>query len=154
MIHTLNVRSVMANSLACFQITQKHIRYLEMVRRWGTRFVNGDYNNTSSVTQKLETLHWKELQERRKRAKVIMFYRIVNHIIAFPPAQYLTPRGVVVSTMRFLLPFSRTQNHQQPFFPSVIRLWNDLPSTVQHWKDSKAASRQLHHIRHFSCNYI
>ena len=75
------------------------------------------------------------ISDHRPSDKVIMLYRIINHLIAIPSAHYLTPRGVAASTtrghdIRFLLPYSRLQNHQQSFFPSAIRLWNDLPSTV------------------------
>jgi len=57
-------------------VTQNNIRELEMVQRRAARFVTGDYRTTSSVTLMLEALQWTELQQRRKRAKVIMLYRI------------------------------------------------------------------------------
>jgi len=43
---------------------------------------------------------------------------------------------------RFLLPYSRIQNYQQYFFPTAIRLWNELltavvtASTLEGFKDS------------------
>ena len=66
-------------------VTQKNIRELEMVQRRAARFVTGDYRTTSSVTRMLEALQWTELQQRRKRAKVIRLYRIVNHLVAISP---------------------------------------------------------------------
>ena len=127
-------------------VTQKNIREVEMVQRRAARFVTGDYRTTSSVSKMLDQLQWTTLQERRKRAKVIMLYRIVHHLVAIPSDTYLLPRGVSSTTRghdtRFLLPYSRTQSHQQSFFPSAIRLWNDLPSsavnasTVEGFKDS------------------
>jgi hypothetical protein len=59
-------------------VTQKNIRELEMVQRRAARIVTGDYRTTSSVTRMLEALQWTELQQRRKRVKVIMLYRIDN----------------------------------------------------------------------------
>ena len=98
------------------------------------------------VTRMLEALQWTELQQRRKIAKVIMLYRIVNHLVAISPEPYLILRGVAQTTRghdtRFLLPYSRIQSHQQSFFPSVFRLWNELPtavvtaSTLEGFKDS------------------
>jgi hypothetical protein len=61
-------------------VTQNDIRQLEMVQRRAARFVTGDYRTTSSVTQMLEALEWTELQQRRKRAKVIML-----HLVAISP---------------------------------------------------------------------
>jgi hypothetical protein len=66
-------------------VTQKNIRELEMVQRRAACFVTGDYRTISSVTQMLEALQWTELQQRRKRAKVIRLYRIVNHLVAISP---------------------------------------------------------------------
>jgi hypothetical protein len=82
----------------------------------------------------LEALQWTELQQCRKRAKVIMLYHIVNHLVAISPQPYIIPRGVVLTIRghdtRFLLPYSRIQSRQQSFFPSAIRLWNELPTAV------------------------
>jgi hypothetical protein len=82
----------------------------------------------------LEALQWTELQQRRKRAKVIMLYRIVNHLVVISPGPYLILRGVAQTTRghdtRFLLPYLRIQSHQQSFFPSAIHLWNELPTAV------------------------
>jgi hypothetical protein len=115
-------------------VTQKNIRELEMVQRRAACFVTGNYRTTSSVTQMLEALQWTELQQRRKRAKVIMLYRIVNHLVVISPGPYLILRGVAQTTRghdtRFLLPYLRIQSHQQSFFPSAIRLWNELPTAV------------------------
>ena len=113
-----------------------------MVQGRAARIVTGDYRTTSSVTRMLEALQWTELQQRRKRAKVIMLYRIANHLVAISPEPYLIPRGVALINRghdtRFFLPYSRIQL----FFPSAIRLWNELPtavvtaSTLEGFKDS------------------
>ncbi|XP_071172211.1 uncharacterized protein [Mytilus edulis] len=145
--YTTLVRPIMEYACVIWDpITQNNIRQLEMVQRRSARFVTGDYRTTSSVTRILKDLQWIELQERRKSVKTIMLYRIIHHLVVKPPEQYLIPRGVALTTRghdtRFLLPYSRIQNHQQSFFPSAIRLWNELPSavitasTVEGFKDS------------------
>jgi hypothetical protein len=97
------------------------------------RFTLGDYRTTSSVTNMLQELNWITMQERRKRAKVIMLYRIIHLALAIP-YQYLIPRGASSSARgydhRFQVPFSRLQCHQQSFFPSTIRLWNNIPAAA------------------------
>ena len=113
-------------------ITQKNITELERVQRKAARFVMGDYKTTSSVRSMLEHLKWPTLEERRKRAKVTMLYRIIHQVVAIPVQPYLIPRGVASTTrghcQRYQLPYSRLQCHQQSFFPSTIRLWNELPA--------------------------
>jgi hypothetical protein len=114
------------------------------VQKWSCKCVTEDYRTTSSVTQMLEALQWTELQQRRKRVKVIMLCRIVNHLVAISPQPYIIPRGVVLTTRghdtRFLLPYSRMQSHQQSFFsisnPSMERIANCCPP----WMDSKTVS--------------
>ena len=113
-------------------VTQKNIRDLEMVQRRAARFVTGDYRTTSSVTLMPEAVHWTELQQRRKRSKV-MLYRIVNHLVAISPQPYLIPRGVALTTRghdtRFILPLTRgykvTNNlfiHQQSVYGTNYQL--------------------------------
>jgi hypothetical protein len=75
-------------------ITQKNITELERVQRKAARFVLGDYKTTSSVRSMLEHLKWPTLEERRKRAKVTMLYRIIHQVVAIPVQPYLIPREV------------------------------------------------------------
>ena len=70
-------------------ITQKNITELERVQRKAARFVMGDYKTTSSVRSMLEHLKWPTLEERRKRAKVTMLYRIIHQVVAIPAQPYL-----------------------------------------------------------------
>ena len=71
----------------------ENIRELEMVQRRAARFATGDYRTTSSVTQMVDALQWTELQQRRKRAKVIILYRIVNILLRFHQ-NHILYRGV------------------------------------------------------------
>ena len=108
-------------------------KQLEMVQRKAARHVVGDYKTTSSVTNIMKNLEWPALEDRRKRAKVTMFYRIINGLIEVetgglaPKTNSLRTRG---HEHRYNVPFSRLQSHQQSFFPSTIRVWNNLPENV------------------------
>jgi hypothetical protein len=112
-------------------VVKRNIFALEMVQRRAARFTLGDYRTTSSVTNMMQELKWTTLRERRKRAKVIMLYRIIHLSVAIPYQSYLISWGASSSTrghdQRFHVPFSRLQCHQQSFFPSTIRLWNNIP---------------------------
>ena len=111
--------------------TASNIQALEMVQRRSARFVTGDYRQTSSVSSMLQQLNWPTLQERRATQKTVMMYRIVNHLVAIPTT-CLIPTAVTMRghNQRFLVPFARTQTYQYSFFPSGIRLWNNLPQTI------------------------
>jgi hypothetical protein len=53
-------------------------------QRRAARYACNRHHNTSSVTDMLQTLTWHTLQQRRLKAKLIMFYKIVHHIVAVP----------------------------------------------------------------------
>jgi hypothetical protein len=61
----------------------EHRKKIEMVQRRAARYACNRYHNTSSITDMLQTLTWPTLQ-RRLKTKLIMFYKIVHHIVAVP----------------------------------------------------------------------
>ena len=113
--------------------TDINIAKLEGVQRRAARFVTNDYNYTSSVTAMMRAFEWESLQERRQQAKVVMMYRIVNSLVDIPPQDHLHQQGTAVTRghqSRFMVPYSRTDTHRTAFFPSAIRLWNQLPESL------------------------
>ena len=108
--------------------TQRNVNKLEMVQRRAARFVKGDYERTSSVTSMLTDLHWNTLQERRMQVKSAMLYRIVHNLVAIPVTPFLIPvRTSRGHSMKFFIPQSTMNSHLYSFFPSTIRIWNQLP---------------------------
>ena len=57
---------------------------LEMVQRRATRFVKSRYKRTDSVTAMLDELDWPILSKRRKDARLILFYKIINNLAQVP----------------------------------------------------------------------
>ena len=47
------------------------------------------YHNTSSVTDVLQNLNWPSLEIRRTRVRLIMFCKIIHHVVAFHPLDTL-----------------------------------------------------------------
>ena len=113
--------------------TDINIAKLEGVQRRAARFVTNDYNYTSSITAMMRALEWESLQQRRQEAKAVMMYRIVNSLVDIPPQHHLHQQGTAVTRghqSRFMVPYSRTDTHRTAFFPSAIRLWNQLPESL------------------------
>ena len=93
----------------------------------------------------LKELKWPTLQQRRTNTKVVMMYRIVHHLIAIPSQMYLTPATTRTTRghgQKFQIPFSRIQCHQNSYFPSAIRTWNNLPAVLISVPTLEAASVQ------------
>ena len=112
--------------------TQSSINKLEGVQRRAARFVTGDYRTTSSVSEMISNLGWETLQERRTEAKMVMMYRITYGLIDISATSLLLPATLSTrgNSMRYLQPFCRTDAYRCSFFPSGIRLWNQLPECV------------------------
>jgi hypothetical protein len=47
-------------------------------------YVTNRHHNTSSVSSIIEDLNWKSLEDRRKIAKLIMMYKLVNGLVLGP----------------------------------------------------------------------
>ena len=110
---------------------QRNINKLEMVQRRTARFVKGDYVRTSSVTSMLADLKRNTLQIRRLQSKTVMFHKIVHQLVAIPTTPHLVPtRSSRGHKMRFLLTQSTVNAHLYSFFPSTMRIWNQLPPEV------------------------
>jgi len=112
--------------------TQSNINKLESVQRRGAMFVTGNYNTASSATTMLNHLKWETLQQRRLRTKAIMMYRIINGLVAIEPPQFMHHLGAAArgQQQKYIVPYSRTTVHKESFFPSTIRLWNQLPEAT------------------------
>ena len=65
--------------------TNKLINQIEMVQRRAARFALHRYNRTSSVGCMLQILHCSTLAERRRVARLSMFYKIQNQLVAIDP---------------------------------------------------------------------
>ena len=112
--------------------TKSNIQQLEAVQRRAARFVTGDYRTTSRTSQIIADLGWEPLYQRRANFKLVMVYRITYGLIDIPAPLYLHPSALSTRghTLRYMIPYCRTDVYRNSFFPSAIRLWNQLPETI------------------------
>jgi hypothetical protein len=111
---------------------RKYINELEMVQRRAARFVLARYHNTSSVTEMLHQLNWETLADRRRRARLIVFYKIQYALIAvpLPPIVIRPDKPRPGYPHQFRVPFCNTEAYKNSFFPRTIRNWNTLPASI------------------------
>ena len=116
--------------------TQKNIQSVESVQRRAARFVTNNYSPYTSVTNMLKDLGWKPLSDRRNELRLLMFYKILHHLVDINVDTLLTPLPPIHTTRghdeRFLQLSTRINTYLHSFFPSAIKLWNQLPSEVIH----------------------
>ena len=108
-------------------------RRIESIQRRAARFTTNRYRRTSSVTAMLNHLEWQPLAERRRIARLMMFYKIHNgHVAVSMPLQYkgLSAPSRTENSQAYTIPASTADYHQMSFFPRTARDWNILPETV------------------------
>ena len=104
---------------------------IETVQRKAARFVCNNYYRYSSVTNMLQQLGWPTLERRRSEAKATMMYKIINNLVQVNQrdliCNYSNTRG---HPFRFIHLPSRIDVYCHSYFPSAIRIWNNLPESV------------------------
>lgn len=101
-----------------------NIYKLEMVQRKAARFISNDWRQMSSPSLMLRNLELKTLQTRRTANKVKFMHKILHGKVESLSA--LAPRAR--NTHLKLIPINaRIQTYEFSYFPSTIRLWNELP---------------------------
>ena len=132
------------------------IEQLEKVQRRCARFMTGNYNMSHGNSQKnLDLLNWPPLTTRRALTKLHLLHRAKSRSIELPLDDLVwevePPKTRnQSSSLNFPIPHSNVDSHKHSFFPSTIRLWNNLP---EHIKDTKPFPRfksllGKHTIRH------
>ena len=71
--------------------TESNISKLEAVQRRAARWVKHDYEQTSSVTEMMQSLHWRRLDQWRIDNKLSLMYKITLNLIDIPISDFLIP---------------------------------------------------------------
>ena len=92
---------------------QNQINKLEMIQHIAAHYaLNQPWrrNVRDSINSLLSSLKWPTLQLRRESARVILFYKIINHILQIPINYFPTPSPVITTRSRNDMKFL----HYQP----------------------------------------
>ena len=85
------------------------------------------------VTDMIETLGWRTLEQRRADARLYLFFKIINNIVAVPPPDYIQPNPRISRHGHSSL-FCQLQTtkdyYKYSFFPLAIVQWNALSEEV------------------------
>ena len=113
-------------------VENKGVYKVEMVQRRAARWTLKRYHNTSSVTDMLENLGWRTLEQRRVDARLALLFKICNGLIPVDARNYLRhpPPRSRHSHSYSLIPLSTsTSSHHLSFYPRTITQWNSLPQS-------------------------
>ena len=113
--------------------TSSQINQIEKVQRRAARYVTNRFHNTSSVTDMLQDLNWPTLEARRLHTRLVMFYKITNHLVAIYPQNLLYPvdhRTRQSHTNCYRLIQTNKDTYKYSFYPRTISQWNLLPPNI------------------------
>ena len=105
----------------------------EMVQRRAARWTLSEYSPYASVTQMLQSLGWRSLEQRRSDSRLCLFYKIIYGLVAIdmPPSvvhPLRTPRNS--HTLCFRQIQSTVDYYKYSFYPLSIVQWNRLPAHI------------------------
>ena len=88
------VRPTVEYALSVWDPYTKHNRdTIEMVQRRAARYVLNCYERFASVTEMLKQLDWETLELRRRKARLIMLYKMHCNLVEIDQQKYLKPAG-------------------------------------------------------------
>ena len=131
--------------------TKKNSDMLEMVQRRAARWVLGRYNQRSSVTDMLNQLNWRSLEDRRTDARLTMLYKMRNGHVNINTSTLLTPMtGIAASAKphKYVVPQTNTLAYRSSFIPRTISQWNALPSSVAMAPTLDSFKSRVSQLRH------
>jgi hypothetical protein len=105
-----------------------------MVQRKAARFATSNYTREpGTVTTILQNLGWQTLENRRKMARLTLFYKSINGEAAVNIPPYLTKpttRTRQYHSQRFSRLSTSTDTYKYSFNPRTISDWNNIPPEV------------------------
>ena len=115
----------------------EHINNLERVQRRAARIVSNRHRNTSSVGEMLADLDWQTLEKRRKDARLVLMYKMLEGKVSIrcpelKPAISRSRRASVAHSRQLERSTCKKDLRLNSFLPRTIRDWNNLPSHVVH----------------------
>ena len=114
------------NPKECDKTQHRLVHKLEMVQRRAARWVTGRYHRTSSVSDILQSVDWRSLEQRRVDSRLTTSYKIRNHLVAIDEDQYLQ-----IGTGRRAYQYRQLRADKDytgfSFFPRTVMQWNQLP---------------------------
>ena len=96
---------------------------IEKVQRRAARWVTGRFHNISSVSDMIQELGWRDLNQRRVDSRLAMMYKIKHGLVNIPFGHFVTLQrdGIDIQPI-----FARTQYYEYSFFPRTVTDWNGI----------------------------
>jgi len=107
---------------------QSLIHKIEMVQRKSLRWICNDWRWDTSPTTLRKSLQLETLECRRSKAKLKMFFYIMNNTKHVKPD--IRPTRQRCRTVKYKPVFGRIKAYANSYFPTVVNSWNLLPTNI------------------------
>ena len=112
----------------------KDISVLEKVQRKAARFIKKDYRSTSSVTDMLQELGLKSLEDRRRDLRLALLFKVTHGYVKVPASAI----GLSIPNRptranhkyKYYLPTNNTNELKFSFANRTVPEWNALPASL------------------------
>ena len=90
-----------------------------------------------SISNLMKETGWESLQERRRKHKLVLFYKMKNNLTPeylsslVPPSVSSESRYSLRNADNLQAPRARTKLYLESFLPSTVREWNSLPLEIR-----------------------
>ena len=120
-------QQIMHLNCFCFKI--------EMVQGRAVCWVNSNYSTYASVSSMINSIGWRSLKDRRPATRLILFYKIVHNLVAFPLPRYIS-HPVRMTRHRHPLHFVQIPATASYYkYSLAIVQWNRLPHHISVFPD-------------------
>ena len=114
--------------------TQSNIHKIEMVQHRAARWTLDNYSRQASVTEMLNHLGWRSLEQRRDDSRLCLFYKIIYGLVAIDLPPYVEHPTRISQKNSHPLVYrqihTRVDYYKYLFYTLAIVQWNRLPSQI------------------------
>ena len=121
-----------------------------MVQRRAARWTCSNYDRKASVTEMVNNLGWRSLEQRRADARLCLFYKIVYGIVAIPLPDHIqrSTKASRFNSMAFRQVYASRDYYKYSFFPVAIFQWNALPESAVCQPSLEAFKAEVGRLQH------
>ena len=114
--------------------TQSNVHIIEMVQHRADRWTLDNYSRQASVTEMLNHLGWRSLEQRRNDSRFCLLYKIIYGLVAIDLPPYVEhPTWISQKNSHHLVYrqiHTRVDYYKYSFYPLAIVQWNRLSSQI------------------------
>jgi hypothetical protein len=122
------------------------IKQVEAVQRKAARFTTNTWDRQRSVTNLLQELNWRSLQERRLIRRLTLMYQAHHNLTAITIPPYIRPPtrpSTRSHPLQYMLLATRCNTYADSFWPRTLHTWNVLPAQCVQAETTESFKNQV-----------